>query len=84
MQFSRKVAIVLNAGPFDANLVHYAAKNVLLPGDKVTVVRCFTKNILNRQNREELEIEKGSAREIGRSKLRGSNVAISVEILNVS
>lgn len=75
---------MLNAGPYDANLIQYAARNVLLPGDRVIVVRCFSKNLLNRQNRENLEQEKGSAREIGRNKLMGSDVAMSVEILSVS
>lgn len=75
---------MLNAGPYDANLIQYAARNVLLPGDRVIVVRCFSKNLLQRQNRENLEQEKGSTREIGRNKLMGSDVAMSVEILSVS
>ncbi|GMH38434.1 hypothetical protein BSKO_06318 [Bryopsis sp. KO-2023] len=83
LQFRRRVAIVLNAGPYDANLVQHAARNVLLAGDRVVLVRCLTRNILNRQNRDELEaLEKDSAREIGRNKLRGANVAMAVEILN--
>ncbi|CAD7700887.1 unnamed protein product [Ostreobium quekettii] len=83
LQFGRRVAIVLNAGPYDPNMVQYTARNVLLAGDRVVLVRCMSKELkLKRGSKQQPEQERDNVREIGRTKLRGTQgVAMAVEVL---
>lgn len=79
------MAIILNAGPFDPNMVQYTARNILRAGDRVVIVRCMSKEVLKRSSKQQPEQERDNVREIGRNKLRGAEgVAMAVEVLKVS
>lgn len=80
MQFRRRVAVVLSSTVWDTALTQYVAKNVILPGDRVILVRCLNENV-NRKNTEELQVERDYLRELGWHKFKRTNVALAVEVI---
>ena len=80
MQFRRRVAVVLNSSLWDSSLTQYVAKNVIVPGDRVILVRCLNEN-LNKKNAEELQIERDYLRELGWHKFKRTRIALAVEVI---
>lgn len=80
MQFRRRVAVVLSSTVWDTALTQYVAKNVILPGDRVILVRCLNENV-NKKNTEELQVERDYLRELGWHKFKRTNVALAVEVI---
>lgn len=83
LQYRRRVLVLLNTGVWDSALTQYTAKNVILSGDLVILVRCVNEN-LHRKNAEQLQIERDSMRELGWHKFKQTNVSLSVEVVKVS
>lgn len=74
------MAVVLNGSPWDSALAQYSAKNVILPQDRVILVRCLTEN-LNKKTTEELQQERAYLRELGWHKFKQTNVTVAVEVI---
>lgn len=80
MQFRRRVAVVMNSSFWDSALAQYAALKVILPGDRVILVRCLNENI-NKKNVQDLQVERDYLRELGWHKFKKSDVSLAVEVV---
>eukprot|EP00210_Caulerpa_lentillifera_P004087 g3899.t1 len=82
-QFRRRVVILLNTGLWDSALVQHSAKNLILTGDLVILVRCVNDNV-HRKNATQVQTERDNMRELGWHKFRQNNVSLAVEVVKNS
>lgn len=83
LQYRRRVLVLLNTGLWDSALTQYTAKNVILSGDLVILVRCVNENI-HRKNAEQFQIERDNMRELGWHKFKQNDISLAVEVVKVS
>ena len=79
-QYRRRVAVVLNSCLWDSALTEYVSKTVILPGDRVILIRCMNENI-QKKSTEELQVERDYLRELGWHRFKGRNVTLAVEVI---